>query len=189
MPAQLPGQRRAVFLDRDGTLNVERHHLFRREDWAWVEGAVEGIRQINRLGWLAIIVTNQSGIARGLYEEADVLALHRHVDKLLAAAGAKIDAYYLCSHHPDYGAVRDCDCRKPMPGMLLRAAQDFSIDLAGSYLVGDKASDIGAGKRAGVTPILVATGHGMSENASVCGDVLRSANLASAMAAIQRGLD
>lgn len=186
MGAEQPGQRRAVFLDRDGTLNVEKNYLYRREDWAWEQGALESIRQINHLGWLAVVVTNQAGIARGLYSEADVQALHRHVDGLLAASGAKIDAYYMCPHHPEFGALRVCACRKPKPGMLLRAAADFEIDLPASFMVGDKASDIEAAQRAGVTPILVATGYGAAQSTLVDATVVRAANLTAAVAEIRR---
>lgn len=181
----MAGNRPAVFLDRDGTLNVEKNYLYRPDDWEWIPGSVEAIRQINEMGWLAIVVTNQAGIARGFYSEADVGRLHFHVDGLLAAAGARIDAYYICPHHPDFGTQRNCDCRKPQPGMLLHAAKEFSIDLAGSYMVGDKESDIQAAQRAGVTPILVVTGYGRIENAAISQEIIRAETLLAAMQGIR----
>lgn len=181
----MTGQQRAVFLDRDGTLNLEKNYLYKVEDWEWIPGAMEAIKQINAMGWLAIVVTNQAGIARGLYNEADVQMLHRHVAQLLAKADAKIDGYYLCPHHPEF-SLNDCDCRKPEAGMLLRAAQDFSIDLNASYLIGDKASDIEAAHRVGVTPVLVATGYGAAESAKVAKTVMRARNVLEAVDMIRR---
>ena len=154
---------KAVFLDRDGTINIEKNYLYKPEDWEWIAGSVEAIKGFNRLGYLVIVVTNQAGVARGLYGCAEVERLHRYVDGLLAQAGARIDAYYYCPHHPDFGKIKDCDCRKPKPGLLYRAGADFSIDLTDSYLIGDKASDILAGAAAGVTTFLVATGYGQGE--------------------------
>ncbi|MFO1321986.1 MAG: D-glycero-beta-D-manno-heptose 1,7-bisphosphate 7-phosphatase [Burkholderiales bacterium] len=152
--------RPAVFLDRDGTVNVEKHYLHRFDDWEWIPGAVDAIRRANHLGFVVIVVTNQAGVARGLYGEADVIALHQRVDEVLRAAGAHVDAYYHCPHHPEHGARIACDCRKPHPGMLLRAAREHGLDLPRSFLVGDRESDIEAARRAGVTPLLVATGYG-----------------------------
>jgi D-glycero-D-manno-heptose 1,7-bisphosphate phosphatase len=156
-------KKEAVFLDRDGTLNVEKGYLFRLENWEWIPGAVEAIIRINRMGFIAVVVTNQAGIARGYYADAAVLNLHQGVDKLLARAGAYIDAYYYCPHHPEYGAVRECTCRKPSAGLLFKAQLDHNIDLSRSWLIGDKMSDVEAGFRAGVRPILVQTGYGAQE--------------------------
>jgi D-glycero-D-manno-heptose 1,7-bisphosphate phosphatase len=155
--------RPAVFLDRDGTINVEKEYLHRIEDWEWVPGAIEAIRRINDMGYLVIVVTNQAGVARGYYDEAQLHALHAAVDGLLDVTGAHIDAYYYCPHHPEFGEIRDCQCRKPAPGMLLAAQRDFGIDLSRSFMVGDKAIDVEAGQRAGVSPVLVMTGYGKEE--------------------------
>lgn len=155
--------RPAVFLDRDGTLNVEKEYLHRLEDWEWIPGAVEAIRQINQMGYLVIVVTNQAGVARGYYGESDVHALHGKVDEMLSTEGARIDGYYYCPHHPGYGEIRDCTCRKPEPGMLLAAQRDFGIDMTRSFMVGDKALDVEAAQRAGVIPMLVMTGYGAEE--------------------------
>jgi D-glycero-D-manno-heptose 1,7-bisphosphate phosphatase len=162
---------RAVFLDRDGTLNVETGYVHRAEEWEWVPGAIEALRLLNAAGYLAIVVTNQAGIARGLYAEADVAALHAHVAADAQKHGARIDAFYHCPHHPQFGAVRECGCRKPAPGLLLRAQRDFAIDLARSFMIGDKPGDIAAGRAAGVTPLLVETGYGREARAEVGADV------------------
>ena len=155
--------RRAVFLDRDGTINVDHGYVFRAGDFEFIPGAPEAIRRLKDAGYLVIVVTNQAGIARGLYGEDEVHELHLHLDRELERYGAAIDAYYYCPHHPEIGMEpyrRECACRKPLPGMLLQAAADFPLDLGGSFLVGDKLSDIEAGLAAGCTAILVETGHG-----------------------------
>lgn len=154
---------KAVFLDRDGTINVEKNHMYKPEDWEWIDGAIEVIKGFNRHGYLVIVITNQAGVARGLYTCQDIDRLHDYVNKLLQKEGAKIDGYYYCPHHPHFGEVRDCDCRKPKAGLLFQAQAAYEIDLKRSFLIGDKASDISAGYLAGVTPILVTTGYGMSE--------------------------
>lgn len=155
--------RRAVFLDRDGTINVERDYLFRVEDFAFIPGVPEAIRALKDAGFLVIVVTNQSGVARGYFGTAEVEQLHAHIQSELAAFGTAIDAFYYCPHHPQDGVGPfriDCDCRKGRPGMLLQAASDFAIDLAHSYMVGDKDADLEAGRAAGCTPMLVLTGYG-----------------------------
>ncbi len=152
--------RNAVFLDRDGTINVEKSYLHRLEDWEWIPGAIDAIRRLNRAGYLVIVVTNQAGIARGMYGEEEVRKLHGQIDAMLASQGAHIDAYYYCPHHPDFGDQIACNCRKPAPGMILQARDDWVIDLSRSYIVGDKIADMEAGLAVGVMPILVATGYG-----------------------------
>ena len=174
--------RGAVFLDRDGTINVDHGYVFRPGEFEFIAGAPEAIRRLRDAGYLMIVVTNQAGIARGLYGEADVHELHRHLDRELERYGTAIDAYYYCPHHPEKGIepyLRECACRKPLPGMLLQAAADFSLNLGGSFLVGDKLSDIEAGLAAGCTPILVDTGYG-ADVEIVPPDVPRVADLAAA---------
>ncbi len=154
---------KAVFLDRDGTINVELEFLHRPEEFVFIPGAPQAIRLLNDAAFLVIVVTNQSGIARGYYDEAAVHRLHRHVDAELARFGARIDAYYFCPHHPKYGIGdygMECECRKPRPGMLFRAAADLSLDLAASFMVGDKLADVQAGLSAGCRSLLVRTGYG-----------------------------
>jgi len=160
------GLDRAVFLDRDGTVNVEREYLHRPEDFAFIPGAPLAIRLLNDAGFTVIVVTNQSGIARGYYDESAVERLHRYMDDELAKHGARVDAYYFCPHHPRHdngGRGGECACRKPLPGMLVQAAADLAVDLAESYMVGDKLSDVEAGFRAGCRPLLVRTGYGAGE--------------------------
>jgi D-glycero-D-manno-heptose 1,7-bisphosphate phosphatase len=155
--------RRAVFLDRDGTINVDRGYVYNREQFEWIPGAIEAIRRLKEAGALVVVVTNQGGIGHGLYTEADVRILHRFMSAELLRAGTGIDAYYYCPFHPD--AIVETyrtndDCRKPKPGMIRRAASELMIDVASSWLVGDKVSDIEAGRRAGARTVLVRTGYG-----------------------------
>lgn len=146
----------AVFLDRDGTINEEVGYLDNPADLRLIPGAAEAIRLLNDAGVPVIVVTNQAGIGRGYFSEARVKAIHERLAKLLAAHGAHLNAIYYCPHHPDDG----CDCRKPNPGMLKRAAEEHGIDLGRSFVVGDKVSDVEAGRRAGCRTVLVLTGYG-----------------------------
>lgn len=160
--AETPG-RPAVFLDRDGTINVEKNYLHRIEDFEFIPGAPEAIRQLNRAGYLVLVVTNQSGVARGYFSLAEVDALHRHMVQCLTECGARIDGFYVCPHHPTVGRGewrQACSCRKGQPGLLLQAAAEHGIDLARSYMVGDKAADLEAGQQAGCSSLLVLTGYG-----------------------------
>lgn len=132
--------RPTLFLDRDGVLNVDHGYVHCWEDWQWIAGAKEVIGVFNRAGWLVIVVTNQSGIGRGYYSEADMQVLHQHMRDDLAASGGRIDAIYHAPHHPEAAqdAYRHPDPpdRKPNPGMLLRALADWPVDVAASILVG-----------------------------------------------------
>jgi len=161
--------RRAVFLDRDGTINREVEYLHREEEFEWIPGAPEAIARLNRAGFLVIVVTNQAGVAHGLYTEDDVDSLHRFITSELEKAGARIDAYYYCPHHPDAAIEtyrQNSSRRKPAPGMLLEAAEEYAIDLAGSFLVGDKLIDVEAALAVGATPVLVETGYGSEARAA-----------------------
>ncbi|MBA3944278.1 MAG: D-glycero-beta-D-manno-heptose 1,7-bisphosphate 7-phosphatase [Herpetosiphonaceae bacterium] len=150
--------RPAVFLDRDGTINVEVNYLHRADDVELIPGVGQAIAQLNRAGLLVVVVTNQAGIARGFYDVSDVAAVHAHMTMLLQQHGAQIDGWYFCPHHPDFTPA--CSCRKPLPGMLLQAASDLKIDLRASWMIGDTQGDIEAGKAAGCRSILVRTGYG-----------------------------
>jgi D-glycero-D-manno-heptose 1,7-bisphosphate phosphatase len=164
----------AVFLDRDGTINVEKNYLYRSEDLELLPGAAEGIALLCAAGFRVIVVSNQSGVGRGYYSEDDVRKLHQHLDQVLEHYGARIDAYYYCPHHPEQGigSYRNaCSCRKPLPGMLLQAAADLDIDLNNSFMVGDKLADVHAGKAAGCMPFLVRTGYGATEECDLPLDV------------------
>ncbi|RMF46558.1 MAG: HAD family hydrolase [Deltaproteobacteria bacterium] len=157
------GQRRALFLDRDGSLIVEKDYL---DDPAQVEllpGAAEAIARLNRAGWLVIVVTNQSGVARGLFDLDRVREIHTEIDRQLALKGARVDDWLVCPHHPD-GVVPEyavrCSCRKPEPGLLLQAAASYDIDLGRSVMAGDKAADVKAGDAAGCQSFLLLSGYG-----------------------------
>lgn len=157
--------KRAVFLDRDGTINLEKGYLFRTADFEFVPGAAEAIRLLNGAGFLVVVVTNQSGVARGYYSEEDVAVLHRHIEEQLSRCGARVDAWLYCPHHPDgKGAyAQTCACRKPRPGMLFEAARQYGIDLKNSVMIGDKLADVEAAIAAGCSPILVRSGYGAEE--------------------------
>lgn len=151
----------AIFLDRDGTLNVEKHYLYRQEDWEWIPGAREAIKAFNDAGWYVVIVTNQAGIAHGYYSEADLTRLNGFIRDQLAQIGAHVDLYLHCPHHPD--ETGPCACRKPSPGMLRMACAALPIDSRRSYLLGDRVTDLDAARALGVTPVLVRTGYGETE--------------------------
>lgn len=164
----------AVFLDRDGTINVEKDYLHRIEDFEFIPGVPDAIRRLNQAGFKVFVVTNQSGIARGFFELAQVEQLHAHMDLLLGKLGARIDGYYLCPHHPEAGAgeyLTDCLCRKPHPGLLLQAAEEHQLNLAASFMIGDKPADLEAGRAAGCCSILVQTGYGDETLKALSGSV------------------
>ncbi|MBV8037760.1 HAD family hydrolase [Roseateles sp.] len=145
--------RPAAFLDRDGVINIDHGYLYRWDDFEFVPGAVDALRRLQAAGYALVIVTNQSGIARGYYDEAALQVLHDALREHLAGQGITLDAIEHCPHLPDGSVARyaiDCDCRKPAPGMILRSAQALGIDLPRSLLFGDKSSDVEAGRRAGV---------------------------------------
>lgn len=144
---------KAVFFDRDGTINVEKNYLYKIEDFEFISGIPEIIKKYNDEGYKVIVITNQAGIARGYYTEDDMHKLHKHIDKELSKYGAHIDAYYYCPHHPTHGKGKykiECNCRKPKIGMIEKAIFDFDIDCSKSILYGDKPWDIEAGERMGI---------------------------------------
>lgn len=153
----------AIFLDRDGTINVEKNYLYRIEDWEWIPGAQAAIKKFKELGYRVIVVSNQAGIARGFYGSLDVDHLHAYVQQELHSLGTSIDAFYYCPHHPEYGLYRSCECRKPKPGMLLSAAKELNINLEKSWMLGDKYIDLLAAHAAGVRGALVQTGYGKQD--------------------------
>lgn len=162
--AQLPLARPTLFFDRDGVLNRDAGYTHTAQNFHWMPGAQEAILWCNEQGWLVIVVTNQAGIARGYYDGATVERLHDWMQSQLRPLGAHIDAFYYCPHHPD-GTVAAlataCDCRKPEPGMILQALEDWpNIDKNRSCLIGDKASDIEAAHRAGLRGFLF-DGHAL----------------------------
>ena len=151
---------RAVFLDRDGTICYDLNHCSRLEDFQLIPGAAGGIRRWSAAGFLTVVVTNQSGIARGYFTEETLNEIHDRMLNDLDKLGAHIEAIYYCPHHPDQG----CTCRKPKPGMLERASESLQIDLNASFMVGDKSSDVETARAVGCNAVLVG-------GTSVCGTV------------------
>lgn len=153
----------AVFLDRDGTIIEDVNYLSDLRDITWIKGAKEAIKALNEAGYKVIVVTNQSGIARGLLDESLLQKVHQTINDNLRQIEARIDGFYYCPHHPDIGSAqykKICSCRKPEPGLIYQASQDLDIDLERSFLIGDNLRDIEAGLRAGLASILVLTGKG-----------------------------
>lgn len=175
----------AVFLDRDGTLNEEVGYLARAEDLRLLPGAATAVAELNARGIPVVVVTNQSGIGRGYYGWPDFEAVMGRMGELLAEEGARVDAVYAAAHHEqgvgEY-AIADHPDRKPNPGMLQRAAEEHGLDLHRSWMVGDKAIDVEAGRRAGCRTCLVRTGYGAGEGD--CGADLVASDLAEAVARI-----
>ncbi len=159
-------KKRAIFMDRDGTISHEVgyiNHVSRMRPYSF---SAEAIHLINRSDWLAIVVTNQAGVARGYFTEDLVKQVHGRMEEILASGGAKLDDIFYCPHHPTAGKPPyrlDCDCRKPKPGMLLKAVEKHNIDLSRSVMVGDKISDVEMAKANGLTGVLVLTGYGRGE--------------------------
>lgn len=151
--AAVPAPRKALFLDRDGVINVDHGYVHKPEDTEWMPGIFELCAKVQREGYLLVVVTNQAGIARGYYSVEEFLAYTQWVHEQFAARGAPLTATFYCPHHPDAGigvSRTDCNCRKPAPGMLIAAQCELKLDLKASLFIGDKSSDIEAGHAAGV---------------------------------------
>jgi histidinol-phosphate phosphatase family protein len=162
----------AVFLDRDGTICEEVGYLNSPEQIRLIPGAGEAIRLLNEHGLKAVVITNQSGVARGLFSEERLGEIHRELSRQIRGAGAFLDKIYFCPHHPTEGMGphrRICGCRKPASGLILRAAAELDLDLGRSYCVGDRLADLECGRRVGAKGVLVLTGYGQEENSSVGG--------------------
>ena len=145
--------RKALFLDRDGVINIEKHYLHKIEDFEFIPGIIEVMRQYQQEGYALVVVTNQSGIGRGYYTEEDFWKLTEWMKQTLAEQGVIIEGVYFSPYHPEKAIGeyrRESDCRKPGPGMLLQAAEELELDLASSMLLGDKESDVEAGQNAGL---------------------------------------
>ena len=153
---------KAFFLDRDGVVVEQVHYLCDPEQTRLEKGVAEAIRRMHSKGYLVVVITNQSGVARGKFTMNEVELVHKKIAELLAETGEKIDAFYICPHHPDHDGV--CPCRKPAPGLILQAAKELDIDLAASVMIGDKLSDVKCGKNASLkASALIATGYGTGE--------------------------
>jgi D-glycero-D-manno-heptose 1,7-bisphosphate phosphatase len=161
--------RPAVFLDRDGVLIEDAHYVGSPDRVQLIPGAAEAVAGLNRAGWAVVVVTNQAGVAKGLFTPAAVEAVHAFLAEQLAGYGARIDGFYFCPHHPEgeVAAYRSrCACRKPAPGMLRAAAADLGLDPARSWMIGDRETDLEAGAAAGCRTVLVRTGYGAGVDAT-----------------------
>ncbi len=158
--------RRAIIMDRDGTVCEEVGYVNHVDRVRLLPRSAEAIRRANAAGFQTVVVTNQAGVARGYFPESLISEVHDRIRELLAAERARVDGIYYCPHHPDVGPPeyrKDCDCRKPRPGLLLRASDEMGIDLRASYLIGDSIRDVESGHRVGATTVLVLTGYGKGE--------------------------
>ena len=166
IPPKSENLRRAIFIDRDGTLNEEVGYIRDLAEFRLFDFAAEAVRLVNEAGWLVIVVTNQSGIARGLFSEEFLAQVHTQMQTELERNGARIDGVYFCPHHPALGQPpyqQNCDCRKPRAGLLLRAAKDFELDLSLCAVVGDRLRDVEMAQTVGARSVLVLTGYGQEE--------------------------
>ena len=162
----MTGARRAVFMDRDGTISEEVGYVNHVSRYRVFPFAARAVRTLNEAGWLAVLVTNQAGVARGYFKEELIGEVHKVLTTELERGGARLDAVYYCPHHPSVGEPPyrfDCDCRKPRPGLLLRAAQELNLDLSRCWMVGDRFSDMQLARNAGARSALVLTGYGRGE--------------------------
>lgn len=159
--------RKAVFLDRDGVINIDNGYVSQIDDFQFIDGVIEACQTLKEKGYLLVVITNQSGIARGYFSEEQFHTLTEWMDWSMADRGVDLDGIYYCPHHSEKGLGEykvDCSCRKPKPGMLLNAIEDLNIDIENSFLVGDKVSDLQAGLAAGIKKnMLVRTGKQVTE--------------------------
>ena len=182
---------KAVFLDRDGTINEEMGYINHVSRFKIFKFVPEAIRVLNNCGYLVFVVTNQSGLARGYFDEELLDTVHTDLIKQVEKESAKIEKIYFCPHHPKEGKLRykiDCDCRKPKPGMVNMAKSEYDIDLEQSYIIGDRYKDVEFGKNLGLSTIMVLTGYGLGEYTyqkniwpeqpdHVCNNLLDAANI------------
>ncbi|WP_395489546.1 D-glycero-beta-D-manno-heptose 1,7-bisphosphate 7-phosphatase [Cedecea davisae] len=166
----------AIFLDRDGTINVDHGYVYEVDRFEFIDGVIEAMRELKEMGFALVLVTNQSGIARGMFTEADFENLTEWMDWSLADRGVDLDGIYYCPHHPE-GEVEEfrqvCDCRKPQPGMLISARDFLNIDMAASYMVGDKIEDMQAANAALVgAKVLVRSGKPVTEAGEAAADLV-----------------
>ncbi len=156
---------KAIFLDRDGVINVEVGYLSNPDDFEIIEGSIEALKILNKKGFFLIVITNQAGIARGYYTEKILNTIHNKMKSILKAHNVTLTDIYFCPHHPEFTGY--CACRKPNPGMILEAKKKYNIDLDKSYIVGDTLNDIQTGIAAKCKTILVLTGYGKEEQKKI----------------------
>ncbi len=158
--------KKAIFMDRDGTISDEVGYVNHISRFRLMERTADGVKLINDSDFLAVVITNQAGVARGYFKEELITRVHEKMEALLKGKGAYMDGIYYCPHHPDVGEApykKDCDCRKPKTGMLLQAKNDLDIDLTRSFVIGDKISDVALAHKVGAKGVLVLTGYGIGE--------------------------
>jgi D-glycero-D-manno-heptose 1,7-bisphosphate phosphatase len=161
---------KAVFLDKDGTIVEDVGYMSSPDQIKFIPGSIEAIKMLNEAGYKVVVITNQAGVARGLVTEDMLQTIDKTLHKWILNGGAHLDGIYYCPHHPEHGVYpykQVCECRKPHPGLIKRAHRDLGIDLSQSYMVGDKATDIEAGKRAGTRTIFLLSGRGQEEKAKI----------------------
>jgi D-glycero-D-manno-heptose 1,7-bisphosphate phosphatase len=176
------GKNKAVFLDRDGTINVEVGYLSKPDDLRLIPGAARAVARLNDTGYIVVVVTNQSGVARGYFTEEDVHRVNQRMIEMLGPLGARIDGIYYCPHHPESGDEtyrKECVCRKPNTGMVTRAVEELDIDVSRSFVVGDHVGDVLLGINAGARSIHVLTGHGDHEREKLIENGIRPVIFAS----------
>lgn len=179
----------AIFLDRDGTINFDNGYIHEIDDFQFIEGVIEAMKKLKKMGFILVVATNQSGLARGIFSEEQFMRLTEWMNWSLANCGVDLDGIYFCPHHPHAVVNRLCQkcyCRKPKPGMLLEAKRHLHIDMTSSYMVGDKLDDMLAGKAAGVdTQVLVRSGKAVTEQANAAANWIIS-SLSALPAAIKQ---
>jgi len=158
-------QNKAIFLDRDGVINKEVIHLSDPKNFEFIEGSIEALKILKQKSFLLIVITNQAGIARGLFTEETLMAIHDKMRNILNKNNIQLDDIYYCPHHPEF--TGSCDCRKPNPGMILKAQSKYNIDLTNSFMVGDTLNDIQTGITVKCKTVLVLTGYGMEEQKKI----------------------
>ncbi|MCU0641276.1 MAG: D-glycero-beta-D-manno-heptose 1,7-bisphosphate 7-phosphatase [Candidatus Margulisbacteria bacterium] len=157
---------RAVFVDRDGTIIEDTGYISSPQEVRFIPGSIAALKRLNQAGFKVIVITNQSGVARGYFSENMLQSVDKAIHRQVLNGGAHIDAFYYCPHHPDHGVYpyrQECACRKPHPGMILKGAREHQVDLSHSFMIGDHRCDVAAGKNAGVKTVFVTTGHGSQE--------------------------
>ncbi|MFX1408986.1 MAG: D-glycero-beta-D-manno-heptose 1,7-bisphosphate 7-phosphatase [Promethearchaeota archaeon] len=161
----MTNKNRAIFLDRDGVINKEVSYLSNPDYFEFIPGSIEALKILKQKGFLLIVITNQAGIARGFFSEETLKQIHKKMRSILIQNGLYLDDIFYCPHHPDFTGV--CDCRKPNPGMILKAQKKYNIDLQASFIVGDTLIDIETGKLVNCKTILVLTGYGTKESKKI----------------------
>jgi D,D-heptose 1,7-bisphosphate phosphatase len=158
-------KKKAIFLDRDGVINEEVSYLSNPDAFEFIEGSIEALKILKQKNYLLIVITNQAGIARGFFSEQTLKVIHAKMTKILKQNEIELDDIYYCPHHPEF--TGQCDCRKPNPGMILKAKLKHNINLNNSYMVGDTLNDIETGKAANCKTVLVLTGYGKKEQGKI----------------------